>query len=347
MESGLSKILGLPVREAPLRSTYLGNYERCPRLFLLQDRAGIHKIGYDKALDFGTLVHLFLQSMFMGEGEAVAKSKCKAAYQDTVNALRQRSVGGLLSGGASLRSVEAEADANLWKAIAASTLFWELNPFPVDQYEVLTTPIGEPLVEYRVEGGTIDLVLAKPGNPTEIWIVDHKTTTKDPLVRSAVLSISTQFQLYRRGLQELLDQWWPGKYRVTGVIANVIRTPGIKFCPAGTDKSEGFPGYLKRLRTWYQGETGPQLNQFPHRFPVEDPLTDQEVDHKIGHYKLASVLKPELPLFPRAGGYACEAFNKVCPLLPFCTSDPATWKSILRTGGYEVRFREDKEENQS
>ena len=335
MESNVSTLLGLPAREAPLRSTYMKDLEKCPRLFLLQDRVGIHRVGYDRALDFGTLVHRFLQSMFLGRGEAVAKQDCQMLYDQTCDRLKEVSTGGLLPGGASMKDTLQEADTNLWKAIAAGLLFWELNPFPADQYQVVEGPNG-PMVECLVEGGAVDLVLVNRAKET--WIVDHKTTSIQPTIRASALTISPQFQLYKRGVESYLSR------PVTGVICNIIRTPSIKYCPDSKDKDEKFPGYLKRLRKWYETDDGggPQMLQVFHRFG-NDPLTEQEIDHKIGNYKLASALEPSLPLFPRAGDYTCHEFNRSCPLLPFCTSDPATWRARLQQPGWEIRHREDEE----
>lgn len=328
-EANVGKILGLPVRQPPLRSSYVKDLEKCPRLFLLQDRVGIHKVGYTKALNFGTLVHKMLQELFLGRTEAEAKSATQHLCQITLDDLRDKVPP------EEMERIALESDIDLWKAIAAASIFCQTNPFPIDRYSVAEFE-SEPLVEYLVGGGAIDLVLTDRQSG-EVWIVDHKTTSMSPSVRVQALTISPQFQLYRRGLEERT------KWQVAGVICNVIRTPLIKYCPDGKDSDHGFAGYLERLKAWYADQADPAMLQVFHRFS-SDPLTEEEIDGRIIRYQQMAETEPLLPDFPRAGDYTCHDFNKSCPLLPFCTSDPSTWKDRLNGKGYEIKFREQTEE---
>jgi hypothetical protein len=344
------------LRVIPIRSSSMSTLEECPRKFLYRDRLGLRPPGYSSALSVGSLFHKALQTYFLG-GNAQARSEAISAVAlQTMTELRPHANQvGLLPDGTDFMTVCREIEEDEHKAEAMAEVFIHFHPFDLDKWEILKTPDGKPIVELLLEAhapgitqplrSPCDLALLKKGT-SEVWIVDHKTTSMSPKVRAMALQISTQAKLYRLVLQSNLDAWQQERLlvgdalQVVGSIHNIIKKPTIKYCPDTKDKG-GFHTYIARMIEWYKANDDSMIQAFT-RFsgpPCDDELLTRL--HRIDG--AASTMSPALPTFFRAGDYVCHTFNRPCPYLPLCTSDPAMWGDLIQSH-YKIEFREDSED---
>jgi hypothetical protein len=357
------------LRNPPVRSTPLAVLDECPRKFLYAFKLGISSKVTERPLNLGTFCHLVLKALFTGKTEAEALSSAEAALRRNQTALIQAvDLAGFLPGGADLKATLADLDEDYHKARAMAICFWRFRPFDTENWEVLKTPDGTPLVEVVLECTIkgISVPLRSPCDLAllhkqtgEVWIVDFKTSSFDPRIRCIPTRISPQLALYRFVLQAHLDAWaqedlgraetgafirFP-QYKVVGSIHAVIKKPTIKYCPDTKDKG-GFHCYIERLIQWYKdaevkNPDNPPMVRDPNRFS-RPPMT-REFWNRLVHYSAMAEAKPDFDRFFRAGEGACLKYNRPCQFMVLCNSDPSMIPDLVRTH-YDIRFREDNEE---
>jgi hypothetical protein len=358
------------VRVPPVRSTPLAVLDECPRKFLYAFKLGIASKVTERPLTVGTFTHLVLKHLFLGSTEAEALSKVEAALtQADYSLIAAADEGGFLPGGADLKSALENMQDDYHKARAMAICFWRFRPFDTAEWDVLRTPTGEPMVErvLTCEVPGIETPLRTPCDLAlvnkksgEVWIVDFKTTSFDPKLRSIPTRISPQLALYRLVLQAHLDSWhkdsWSSDYpagcripqqTVVGSIHAIIKKPTIKYCPDTKDKA-GFHAYIERLIQWYKDAeakdpSNPPLVLDPNRF--SGPAMTSELWHRLVRYSGLATSVPNFDTFYRAGDSACLKYNKPCPFLVLCNSAPAMIPDLVRTN-FTIEFREDKEETE-
>jgi hypothetical protein len=343
----------------PTRSSNMEDLDHCPRLYLFRNRLGIKPRGYVRALSIGSMVHGLLRVLCQGgdmETAVDAVARMKVTREDELT--ESADVMGLLPGGKSLASQVESLREDYHKAVAMGRIFWEAAPFDWEKWEVLTTPEGVPMVEVLMkvkfpgDGLTqeiwspCDLALVKRGTP-EVFLTDFKTTSLSPKIRARISQVSSQMRLYRLALQKTLEEWAKEhpKYeplKVVGAIHGIIQTPRIKYCPNTKDKG-GFNSYIERLKKWYQDQERagePPMVLSTIRFP--EPVLPEELHSRLRMQQAAAVSSPSIHRFYRAGSGACTTYNRVCPYLEMCASDPALWPGIIRQS-FDIGFREDEE----
>jgi len=337
-------------REAPVRSSPLVVLDSCKRMFLYEYRFGIKPKSLDSALTMGSLVHLVLASLFQGSTKEVALAAAEASlteYKAKLTGWVDRF--GFLPNGKDLKSSLVRLDEDYHKAVAMAFCFWHYCPFPSHEWEVLKDPDGKPMVEQllMIEAGDAyqlrtpcDLVL-KNKRTGKIWIADFKTTSFDPMIRSIPTKFSIQLKLYRLVLQMHLNSWGRGEV-VAGSIHALIKKPTIKFCA----KDDSFEAYIQRVITWYKDlqekEPGnPPLMRDPNTF--QGPLIDAELAVRLENYqKFSTTENFDLGVFYRNDS-ACLKYNRACPYMQLCNSDPSMWPLIVKDR-FQISFREDEEE---
>lgn len=350
------------VRVPPIRSTPLSTLDECPRKFMYQAVLGIHPKSFERPLTVGSFVHLTLARLFMGDTEEQAL----AATADSLAAseaklMKWADPAGFLPDGTDLKSSLNTLHEDYHKARAISLVFWRFRPFDTSKWEVLCDPSGQPMVERHLDHElsvgwpktllrtTCDLALVNKQNG-EVWIVDFKTTTFDARKRSIPTRFSPQIALYRLGLQMELDKWGTNQ-RVAGSFHAIIQKPGIK-CGTQEDQDNAeewnctvLEAYVRRLVQWYKNKeakdpSSPPLILDPNRF--HKGLMTSELWQRLERYVEASNRGFDPNYFYRAGESACFKFNRVCPFMVLCNSDPVMWPELVRSM-YEIRFREDEE----
>lgn len=347
------------IRKPLIRSSSLGVLDECPRKFLYGYKLGIQPRAYQSALTMGSIVHKVLQCLFLGQTEEESQAAAKSILsKEQQNLVELADPAGFLPGGKPVESALKQLEEDYHKARAMALVFWNFVPFEPGWYEVLRTPDGVPMVELMLEyqypglsrpaRTPCDLALVHKSTG-EVWIVDFKTTSFDPKIRAIPTKISAQLALYRLVLQSHLDSWAHSDLtppqRVVGSIHAIIKKPSIKYCPDTKDKA-GFHFYIERLVQWYKDAetkdpTNPPLILDPHRFTK--PLMTSELHGRLKQFCKASQAGPNIDHFYRAGEGACLKFNKPCPYMVLCNSDPAMWPDLIESK-FTIRFREDEED---
>lgn len=356
-------------RKPLIRSSPIMCLDHCPRKFLYEYKLGIKDRRYESALTMGTIVHKVLQSLFLGQSAEEALTVCERILQQTQEKLiGDADASGFLPTGEALEPVLKKVEEDYHKARATGLVFWKFVPFDKDRYEVLRSPDGIPMVEMLLEceypglsrpiRTPCDLALLDKQDNT-IWIVDYKTTSFDPKKRAIPTKMSAQLGIYRLCLQSHLDAWHEAddsfpQYKVAGSMHAVIKKPGIKSGTAVDKKNAKewgctlFDAYIRRLVDWYRDleekdPKNPPMVLDPNRFGK--PLMTRELFGRLKQYCKACHATPNIDHFYRVGESACLQYNKICPYMTLCQSDPAMWPDIVRNR-YEVSFREDEEDNE-
>lgn len=347
------------LRDPPIRSSSIDMFDLCPRRFLYRCRMGISGKGYNRALTLGSFYHELLQALFIGASFSKAREAAGQKWDTNIQLLLEEAgEAGFLPGGTPIEKALSQMEEDFHKAVAMAGIFWEQNPFTPDDWEVLRDPDGNPMIEAQIKNkipdipspiwSPLDLCLIRRGT-TEVYVVDHKTTSLPPALRAKTNRLCPQIQLYRLNLQTALDRWHTASedypyYTVVGSIHNIIQKPGIKFCPATKDKA-GFNSYLDRVRKWFveKEENGtPGILQSIVKFT--GPVLTEEFKGRLKQMSKACTCDPNLDAFYRVGEKACTTFNSVCPFLLLCVADPVMWPGLVRDN-YRISFREDEEES--
>ncbi len=304
----------------------------------------------------GTIVHKILEALFLGKEPEDALAVCQSLLaSEQTRLIADAGPDGFLSTGEALEATLKKLEEDYHKARATGLVFWNFVPFAKDQYEVMRTPDGTPMIELLLEAEypglsrpirmPCDLALRDKGTG-EVWIVDYKTTSFDPKKRAIPTKISAQIAIYRLVLQSHFDAWHETgqceKTTVVGSMHAIIKKPGIKFCK----KDANFQAYIERLVQWYKDKDAadplnPPLILDPNRFTK--PLMTRELFGRLKQYCKACQASPNIDSFYRVGESACMQYNRICAYMPLCNSDPTMWPDIVRDK-YEVSFREDKED---
>lgn len=347
------------IRRPLIRSTSLATLDECPRKFLYVNKLGIQPRAYQGALTMGTIVHKILECLFLGQTEAEAMSAAQSILaKETQKLVDSTDKAGFLPSGKSLEKVLRGAEEDYHKARTTALVFWKFVPFDPSEYEVLRTPDGDPVVEMVLEAKypglsrsartPCDLALIRK-DTGDVWIVDYKTTSFDPRVQAIPTKMSPQIALYRLVLQTHLDAWHElegaPKRRVVGSIHAFIKKPGIKFCPDTRDKA-GFSAYVERLVQWYKDleakdPSNPPMVLDYNRFGK--PLMTAELWGRLKQFCRAAYASPNIDHFYRVGDKVCLKWNKVCPYIHLCNSDPSMWPDLVELK-YIISFREDEED---
>lgn len=346
-------------RRPPIRSSQFEDFEKCPRKHLYRNRLGLRRPGVSVPLDLGTVYHYMLQQLYLGATMDHARKMTwglVASMKSDLHALALED--GRLPGGAAVADCIEDLNLLAPTGMAMAEIFWEAVVVDGGPPSVVETPDGDPLVELILEAQVprvsmpvrcpIDLVVADPRNPEQVYVVDHKTTSRDPMVRAMSTRLSGQAKLYRIVLQANLDYWHqclPDKYpqlEVVGTIHNIIKKPTIKYCPNTKDKG-GYQDYVNRVREWYenQRDSGKTVMLSSKVRFTEQGLT-KDFLLRLQQQAAANYAKPHLDRFYQTGGYACEEFNRTCPYMELCMAPTWTWKSVIESG-YIVQFREDED----
>jgi hypothetical protein len=318
-------------------------------------RLGISPKVVERPLSMGSILHVMLSALFQGCSEPEALAVAETAVrvnQDQL--LGWADPAGFLPDGQDLKAALENLDEDYHKARAMALVFWREKAFDTTKWEVLQAPDGTPMVEVilsvQVKGlplpirATCDLALVNKQSG-EVWIVDFKSTSFDPMKRAQPTRFSPQLALYRIALQLALDSWNPTGRVVAGSFHAIIQKPGIKYCPTTKDKG-GFGDYITRLVQWYKEKEAkdpnhPPMILDPNRF--SKPLMTEEFWRRLVAYCQAATVEPTPSLFHRAGEGACFKYNRVCPFMALCVSDESMWPGLIRDY-YTIRFREDEEE---
>ena len=335
---------------APVRSTAMGTLDTCARMFLYSERLGLRLKSYESAPSRGSMYHSLLHHYRIGGSLARGQAAVQAfVVEESLRLKGLAGPDGLLPGGQDVATVMSNLQQDCNLAVAMAEAFVGVYPFPFEAWEVVRyTPekvMSEVLYDWVVDGTPVRVrfdCVVRNKTTGEVWVVDDKTTSLDPVVRAASLSFGWQTLLYTAVMRGVLTESSGEGGTLAGVCHNVIRTPTIRYC--GKDAS--FEAYVNRVSQWYRDEreknpARPPILQSWTRLKADDGLSPEFLRKLKAQHKAHRSL-PRLPLFPR-NEKACFHYNRPCPYLDLCQSDSPGWPRLL-DAKFEVRFREDEED---
>jgi len=361
-EDDVRNWLPMDVLEPPIRNSNLSTLFTCLRMYLLKERCALEPWGYRSAAETGTMTHLVLNALWKGESKNSVHNLLSLYVADAKEDAR----GWYENHGTPdvCDRVLKQIDQDAALALCMGFLHWEkypLNPAgckPVLLEEELTLRLPDILQPIQ---GRLDLVVEVPSNNPllpGLVIVDHKTTDYPK-----ALGLSMEFSTWARLYRLLLQNHWPGR-PVTGAVLNVIQKPDIRL-----KEWQTFDEYLEECRDWYEarddavgfcGSDGnpvlfksgprkgllkprwehadkadlrlaePPMRSFPHRFT--EPLMPPSLKNMLLVANRAARCAPLLSNFPETGepcGHCRSRYNKPCPYLPLCSTNPVNWPTIV------------------
>ncbi|HPT36416.1 MAG TPA: PD-(D/E)XK nuclease family protein [Bacillota bacterium] len=342
------KNANLVVAQPPIRSSTWKTCRECPRKFMFKERLGLQVAGYEPALFTGDMFHQLMAAIYKGGslddlGRILAHLVREQV--ETLGELTDTGTG-LLPNGRTFTEQAATVEQDAKLAHAMVLAFFEFYPL---ETLLKTYKIVEVEREYaiKVPGLTVPLViqvdlLLKNLRTNEYWIVDHKTTSLSPKVRSETMPFEFQPRLYKWVWASYMDAETPEgepPVKLGGTMHNIVRKPTIRFCAKDAD----FDAYVQRVREWYQEQALKDPNDPPilqsvvrHTGPVLDEELLVQV-HQLNRYSTADL---DLCRFYRDDSGCFKFGRKPCPYLPLCRSEHRfqEWPQMIQTS-YVQSFR--------
>lgn len=354
----LSEQLGLEdMAPNAVRQSMVADYAACPRYFLWKDRFGLVRKGHKSAPFIGQLFHLAMGAYYKGLAPVQVEQATSGYVQEYINTLVAETESTVV--GFDTVDIMNRVNRDAAKALAMAAVYWKRFPLDSTAYEViaveqeLTVDLPSPLGRIA---GRIDLMLRHKQEPAGLFVVDHKTTSRDLNTFMSCRSYSTQLRLYR-----LLAEAYSERHfglPVHGMIYNLIQRPSIH-----VKTWQSFNEYLQEMDDWYDGKvdsqatevykTGPKKGlpkpRWDHSGNVERwALSGLPIRHHVCRYTEQN-MPADFSLKLQLVGRACRAdaslenfptlgvdndrctdmYGRACPYLPLCSSEDSFYHSII------------------
>lgn len=335
------------IRKLPIRSSYIADLRRCPRLFLYRVRLGLRRKGsFSHALSVGTYYHSMMQHSYEGCTPPIALThvaeECRRVRLD-IEAAADSS--GLLP---NARPVERAVLDNE-QAYSLAQVMYLLSydrflgaPFLTQEaWEVIA--VEQPLeLRYRGLAAPIrckpDAVLRRPRDGA-ILIDNHKTTSRSIQQLATAYSFAVQPRIEALCVRTAFPDAPAYYYR-----HNVIRKPTIKY---PTKNSPTFEDYLTNCHSWYEDQAALDAQNPPIAMSLRllvGPAMDEELHCLLDECSRACTLRADHVRYYRDDHSCMGPYgNSPCPYLPLCTTDPSCWPQTIEDQ-YEQAWREDEED---
>ena len=348
-----------------IHQSHVEDWWKCKRYYALRHRFGLVPKGAPEARAprLGRFYHSFAQDYYLGKDVAYTESRLHREVEQVAEAMEAREAeSGVLEAGGNSQTYREQCYRDIQLAKAMLLVFAATYPLDTQRVEVLAV---ESRMKATLRGlkvpleGTIDLMI-RDKDSEEVWLVDHKTTSRNPLHRASTFSFELQPVIYRvLGEAHLRSVGIPPD-RLVGCIHNVLRTPPIQFgredreytevphvLRSGPRKGETvvrreytgpprFDMFLKRVTEWYRGEgqyadahdrgRAPTLVQSWVRFEKGGVAPD---DYAILEEvsRAARALPDPIRYYRQRTG--CYAYETKCPYLDLCQSHYSLWPSLV------------------
>lgn len=318
-------VLGYHCYFGTIHSSNLKDLRRCPRYFLFSERFRLRRKGLRApALEIGTAYHALMCYLVRGE---LFVNAMKLVSRDTTAAFE--AIKDQFSEDAYARALDVSSQ-QLALAGAMANWSWNFAPWPGptgrEDWEVVSTEMpfemecpGLGAVPVR---SIFDLVM-RNRRTGELWVVDYKTTSRDPSKEVHKYRFAIQPKLY----QLVGDHAYKDQGGITGVCYAVQKKPTIRL-----KKNQTWDDYLQEVTEWYNGTGRHEENKFKWRvdppFLREWPRFRKGMDDELKGIMKSGVracrCRPVLARFPRNED-ACFAYNRECPFTPLCYADENSW----------------------
>lgn len=329
----------LTPRQPTLRSSGLSCWLDCRRKFFFKERLGLVPKGvYVPALEIGKLFHTVMGQLLQGAVPERASEVAVAeiqAYQETLLGLADPA--GILPNGKLVSDVLGDVQSDLTMARAMALATWSLCPWDFERFEVVEVEQLHTLRYSQLQPIRVRLdLLVRDRQDGGLWIVDWKTTSKEPVLRAATVAFEFQPRLYRMAVQPSYP-----KERVKGVIHRITKKPSIRYCKKDTD----FNAYVIRCLEWYrekmtENPASPPVLQSTVQFPQK--LLDMELLCWLQELSRACRAQLSPQKFGKdPTGRACVDLSgrHLCPYYQLCATDMAAWTDLIN-GGFQQQFRD-------
>lgn len=312
------------VYEPPLHQSAVKTFNKCKRLYFWTQKLGLQrKGGYSAALNIGRWVHLALSHGAQPVHDDAAKVEPPS--------------------GVTAEEFKKTVDGDMYKALSIaevlSSRYGELPPGfqAILVEENITARVRvrhlegsewSHLDQFIQIGGKLD-ILAEEIATGDLWIADHKTTTKPPVVLAKALSIDAQPIHY--GLLAMAK--YPDR-RVVGCIHNIILKTTLKY-PNSKVKDDDPGKYQQRVNEWYEkqdmlGQSDPQAIPFVRsRTRFHKDFADEYLGVLRG-IEHSTTPSADYHSYPKVfDNFVCIQFKTPCPLLELCRAQPAQWQHLI------------------
>lgn len=367
-EKDLLELLGLlAMRKPELHQSGVEDWWRCKRYFALRDRLGLRFKGTAPARApwLGNLYHSYAQDYYLGRDVQYTEARLLKQTEETRSELEaQEDKDGMPESSRNSQTFYEQSVRDIQLAKAMILVFIATYPFDPTATEVV---LVEQKLTATIPGvpvpitGTIDLMLRDRASG-EVWLVDHKTSSRNLLHRAESFSFEIQPAIYKiLGEQYLKSVGIPPRCLV-GFVHNCLKVPGIQFGRDDRDCTEvehtltrgprkgeveirreyegvpRFENFLKRVTDWYKSEgryasgsdtrtSDPTLLQSWVRFDTGGIAPDDRaILAEVGRaYK---VVPDPIRFYRQRTG--CLAYQQRCPFLDLCKSHCRLWPLIVK-----------------
>lgn len=336
--------LGLPIQSPDIHTSGVGEYTSCRRKWLLSEVFGLNRRGFktQAALNKGTFYHAAMYELTATNGDfnRAARLLDELLAKQVSDLTPEANDLGIMPSGRSLTSVLAEITDEKNKALASASFAWSNKPWPdppglLSDWNIIgleqTIRLYVPPLRRHMRA-TIDM-LVQHRQTNEIWIVDHKTTSKDASEAITLYELDLQPYLYTVLVAAIYGP------DVKGFCHNLIQLPTIRL-----KRNQTIEDYEAEVAEWHMG-VGRHADKnserilrstyqrrwsvYPHRFTREHWAT-------LVEYRRALASCPDLWRFNRNKTY-CYSYNSPCRFMPLCTV-PENKMADLIQSDYEARI---------
>lgn len=327
------------LQSIPIRSTWINDYDSCPRKALLRHRAELQVKNYRSPLEVGDMTHRILAALGCGHPIGEVEKRSINILLDEERRLFDMTHGGYFADGKSYDDVQSDLQKDF--AMAKAIAFWawkhdtiDFTRFKPEQVEgVLTanvligkrerTVVVQPDVIYRDTAG-------------KVWWPDYKTTGRNVQNLVATMEWDPQRILTAVVIAALL-----GKHKVGGSIHVFIQRPTIRL-----KRDESFEEYMDRVNKWYAEE---QPDEFKRVVRLKESIDGSVIDSPEFQAKLkdvadATTRRPNLAKWPRRRAACFGMFESLCEYHRLCSTPAITWHAKTMSH-YEVRGRRTEEQS--
>lgn len=312
----------LPVlKQIPVRSTFMNDYDTCPRKALYRHRAELSPKAYRTPLEVGSIFHTIMAGLAVGYDPDEVKKRSINILLDEEERLHQMcNKHGVFSDGKSFSDVADELQKDFAMALVMALWAWKHDPIDFKQYKPIRVE-SELSAPVTVDGRTMKVIVQPDviheDTKGRIWWPDYKTSGRNLQNLTATMGWDVQKLL---NASVIAQQYHPE--RLGGSIHIFVQRPTIRL-----KKDESRDEYMERVDKWYAEPMPAELKRcLKLKEPVDATLFEApEFQAKLKEAAIASRRLPLLHKWPRRRAACFGMFESLCEFHRLCNSDPVTW----------------------
>lgn len=325
----------LPIlRQIPVRSTFMNDYDTCPRKALYRHRAELSPKSYRTPLEVGSIFHTIMAGLACGYGTDEVKARSINILLDEEERLHQMcNKHGVFPDGKSFADVADELQKDYAMALVMALWAWKHDPIDFKQYkpERVESELSVPVnVSWRTMRVIVQPDVIHTDAKNRVWWPDYKTTGRNLQNLVATMGWDPQKLLTAATIANIY-----GVDRLGGSIHIFVQRPTIRL-----KKDESRDEYMERVDKWYAEPMPAEMKRcLKLKESVDATLFEsKEFQVKLREAAIASRRLPNLHNWPRRRAACFGMFESLCEFHRLCNSDPLTW-AAKELDRYEVKPR--------